>query len=143
MKMYLMNTARGLMPMTDEDYEAKKKLRTGEVYKVEIKLARNYNFHKKYFALINCAWHYLNEANCIGFGNAENFRKYVEVAAGWYDIFYHPTIKDYVQVPKSISFDNMKAEEFSELYDSVKDVLWRVFLKGVTHEEFERNLSSF
>ena len=49
MKIYLLNTASGLRPMDDNDYEAKQKLKIGEVYKAEIKKVRNYNFHKKIF----------------------------------------------------------------------------------------------
>ena len=54
MDIYLLNTASGLKPCMDEDYEQKKKLKIGKVYKAKITLARNYEFHKKYFALINC-----------------------------------------------------------------------------------------
>jgi hypothetical protein len=66
MKLFLQNTTHGLIPCYDADYDEKKKLKAGKVYKVEIKLARNYDFHKKYFALINCAWEYIyNSRNFI------------------------------------------------------------------------------
>jgi hypothetical protein len=51
----------GLVPINDVSYDEKKKLKIGQVYEVIIKLVRNYEFHKKYFALINCAWEYLPE----------------------------------------------------------------------------------
>ncbi|GHT56798.1 hypothetical protein AGMMS49982_23820 [Bacteroidia bacterium] len=56
------NTAHGLIPCYDADYDEKKELKIGETFKAKITLARNYEFHKKYFALINCAWEYQNEA---------------------------------------------------------------------------------
>lgn len=143
MKLRLQNTTRGLFPLYDADYDEKKKLKIGEIYTAEIKLARNVEFHRKYFALITCAWEYQNEAVCKGFGNKENFRKYLEVAAGWYDIYYSPKLNEWVQIPKSISFEKMKAEEFSDLYDKVKDILYSVFLKDISKEEFEQNLLNF
>ena len=61
MKLQLKNTMSGLVPINDASYDEKKKLKIGQVYEVTIKLVRNYDFHKKYFALINCAWEYLPE----------------------------------------------------------------------------------
>ena len=51
----------GLVPINDASYDEKKKLKIGQVYEVTIKLVRNYDFHKKYFALINCAWEFMTE----------------------------------------------------------------------------------
>ena len=36
MDIYLMNTASGLIPCTDEDYEKKRKLKIGRVYKTRM-----------------------------------------------------------------------------------------------------------
>lgn len=143
MEIYLQNTVAGLVPLYDADYDEKKKLKIGQTYKAEIKLARNIQFHRKYFALINCAWEYLDEKQSAGFRNVENFRKYLEVAAGSCDVFYSPKYKDWCEIPKSISFEKMKAEEFNKLYEDVKDVLFKVFLKNISVEEFESNLKFF
>ena len=48
MKLLLLNTASGLKPMYDEDYE-EKKLKIGEVYQATIKTVRNYELHKNNF----------------------------------------------------------------------------------------------
>lgn len=37
MELYLKNTAHGLIPLYDDDFEEKRKLKIGEVYKVSIK----------------------------------------------------------------------------------------------------------
>lgn len=143
MKIQLQNTAHGLIPMYDDDFDEKRKLKIGQVYSAEVRLVRNIEFHRKYFALINCAWEYQDEAVQSLYVNRDNFRKYVEVAAGWFDLFYSPKQQEWVQVPKSISFEKMKAEEFSDLYERVKDVLYSMFLKNISQEEFERNLINF
>lgn len=144
MKINLLNTISGLKPLCDEDYEEKKKLKIGEVYEATIKRPRNLSFHRKYFALINCAWEYQGEKLTEHFrNNVELFRKTIEVAAGWCDKVYSIERREWIEVPKSIAFDKMDNSEFTELYERVKDVLFKYFLKGISVEEFEKNLIAF
>ena len=96
MKLQLKNTMSGLVPINDASYDEKKKLKIGQVYEVTIKLVRNYEFHKKYFALINCAWEYLPEYKQEFFKTKEVFRKTIEVVAGHCIKWYSPIINDYL-----------------------------------------------
>lgn len=143
MKLFLLNTSSGLKPCYDDDFDKKKMLRIGEVYKAEIKLARNLNFHRKYFALFTCAWEYQNEETVRHFKTIECFRKTIEVAAGNCEPMYNIDLQQWVEIPKSISFEKMDEEEFRNLYERVKDVLFSTFLRNVSEEEFFNNLSSF
>ena len=144
MDIYLKNTSSGLVPMTDDDYESKQKLKIGEVYKCSIKKARNYKFHQKYFALINCSWEYLREPQQQFFNNSkESYRKTCEIAAGHCDKVYNIRLKDWTDIPKSISFDKMDEFAFRELYNRIKDVILTTFLKHISYEEFEKNLINF
>ena len=141
---HIVNTMTGFICATDSDFDEKKKLKIGEVYKVEVRKVRNYELHKKYFALINCAWEFLNEKQTSFFKeNIELFRKTVEISAGHCDTIYSIQRKEWIETPKSISFERMGEFEFRELYSSVKRVLFEVFLKHITEEEFERNLINF
>lgn len=143
MKLLAVNTPRGLVPLDDDDYEEKKKLKLGQTYSVEIKVARNVDFHRKYFALIAYAWEFLNEQETARFKSKDNFRKYLEMAAGHCDVIYHPRLQEFVEVPKSISFGSMDNTAFSELYERVKDVIFSIIGDRVTREEFERLLIDF
>lgn len=144
MKLYLNNTAAGLVPLYDDDYEQKRKLRLGKVYLAEIKLARNVQFHRKYFALIKCAWEYQNESVQSFFHNDCNlFRKTVEVAAGICDRVFNLRLKEWVDIPRSISFSAMDEAEFAEMYERIKDVLFSTFLKDIDYKEFQSNLINF
>ena len=143
MKLLLLNTSQGLKPCYDEDYDEKKKLKIGEVYEVTIKKARNYLLHKKYFSLINTAWEYQSERVVEHFKNVDCFRKTVEIAAGWCDTVYSISRKEWVEIPRSIAFDKMDDLEFRELYERVKDVLFKYFLKNISEEEFTRNLINY
>ena len=144
MELYLLNTASGLKPCDDEDYEKKLRLRPGRIYKCKVTIARNYEFHKKYFALINCAWAYQPERVVEHFKHSvEQFRKTVEIAAGHCDPVYNISLRTWTDVPKSIAFDKMDEASFQDLYDRVKDVLFNVFLRHISEEEFMRNLLNF
>lgn len=142
--MYLLNTAEGLKPCKDEDYDNKKKLKIGQIYRAKIVLARNLDFHRKYFSLINTAWAYQGEAREEFFHHDVNcFRKTVEIAAGCCEKIYSLSRQEWIEIPKSISFEKMDELEFRELYDRVKDVLFKTFLTHVTEEEFMTNLMNY
>lgn len=144
MELYLLNTASGLKPCNDEDYEKKLRLRPGRIYKCKVTLARNYEFHKKYFALINCAWAYQPERVVEHFKHSvEQFRKTVEIAAGHCDTVYSISLRSWIDIPRSIAFDKMDETAFQDLYDRVKDVLFNIFLRNISEEEFMRNLRNF
>ncbi len=143
MKIHLHNTMGGLVPLFDPDGDQKRKLKLGQTYIAEIKLMRNLEFHRKYFKLIALSWEYQNEARQFHFKTIENFRKYIEVAAGHSELFYSPKLQEWVEIPKSISFEKMDNAEFEDLYNKVKYVLFATFLKHISEEEFMKNLSNF
>ncbi len=143
MKINLLCTAHGLVPLYDRDYDLKKRLRVGETYVADIKVSRNVQFHRKYWALLNAAWSILPERTSKGFRSLEGFRSYVIVAAGFYDVYYNPRLKEFVETPKSIAFDKMDEITFSDLYDRSKDVIWGIIGDYVTEEQFDTILSNF
>ena len=112
MKFFVKKTLSGLIPVFNSDYKALKesKLRIGEVYEVEIKKKRNYEFHKKYFALINIAFE-----NQEHFELFDDLRDYITVKSGYHRKVVMPN--GYVDIkPKSISFSSMDEIEFDDLY---------------------------
>ncbi len=143
MKLNLLCTQQGLVPMYDEDYDLKKRLKVGQSYVADVKVARNVGFHRKYWALLNAAWSLLPERTSNGFRSLEGFRSYVIVAAGFYELYFNPRLKEFVEVPKSISFEKMDEVEFGELYDRSKDVIWSIVGRYVSEEDFERCLINF
>ena len=143
MKFLVINTPHGLVPYGNDDYEEKKKLKDGATYSVEIKVARNLDFHRKYFAMVSYAWDFLNEAETATFRTKENFRKYLEISAGHCEVIYHPRLQEFVEIPKSISFGSMDNTEFDNLYQRVKDVVFSLIGGRVSEDEFERLVLDF
>lgn len=129
--------------MYDEDYDLKKRLKVGQSYVADVKVARNVGFHRKYWALLNATWSLLPERTSNGFRSLEGFRSYVIVAAGFYELYFNPRLKEFVEVPRSISFEKMDEVEFGELYDRSKDVIWSIIGRYVSEDDFERCLINF
>ena len=106
MEILLLNTPEGLKPCYDRDYDEKKKLVLGKMYKAKITEPRNVGFNNKYFKMIDLAWEYQNEKVCEHFKNdVKRFRKTVEIAAGHCDTVFNLKTKEWVDIPKSISFE--------------------------------------
>jgi hypothetical protein len=142
MKLYMRNTEKGLIPLYDSDLHEKKKLKLNEYYEVEIKKARNIEFHKKYFALIKLAWLNLPEQYDELYPHLDNFRKAVQIMAGFYDTYY---LLDGTQIidSKSIAFDSMDELEFKEVYNRVLDVIIKNILPLNTEQEIEQEIFNF
>ena len=144
MKLNLVNTSEGFKCATDDDYEKKRSLKKGVTYECTIKEKRNVKFHRLYFSLINCAWSCLNEQQRNFFKNdVECFRKCVEVSAGHYELCYSVARKEWLECPRSIAFDKLSENDFSTLYERVKDVLYNIFLKSVNKDIFEQQLKYY
>lgn len=146
MKLNMVRKEFGLFPATDEDMGKLLKVKKGEVAEVNVKVLRNYRFHKKYFALINTAYNFLTEPQREFFHNSvDGFRYTLEVAAGYYDEFYSVTRHEWVQKPKSIAFDKMDEAEFSKLYEAVVNIIFKLFLDNnrVNRDTFYNALKDF
>ena len=145
MKLKVICTPLGLQPIYEEDYDSKKMLKVGECYTADIRLIRNLQFHKKAFSLLNTAWALLPEKTQNGFRTIDAFRDTITVAAGFVDVFYDIKRREYIEKPKSWSFDSMDNAEFSQLYDALKTVIWDILQPrvSITQELFEQYLANF
>ena len=143
MKLQLLNTPQGLKPCYDEDYDEKRKLKIGEIYEAEIKLQRNPKFHRLFFSLLNAGYSLLPERTQNGFRSVEGFRSYLLVAAGFYDTYFNPRLREFVEVPKSLKFSSMDNEEFERMYNAVKDVIFALLGDRITERQFEETLANY
>ena len=144
MKLMLQNTSHGLIPLYDADYEEKKRLKIGEVYECNIKVMRNYKFHQKYFALLDCAYSLQNEARIKElYPTKENFRDTVQKASGFFELSWDEIDKRWDKKSKSIRFDKVDNLEFEEIYKNVRHVIDTVFCSHISIEDFEKYLSNF
>lgn len=134
MKIALVRTLSGFKTAYESDFELAKKIKIGEVYEYEYKKPRNYRFLKKFFALVNMVFE-----NQEQYTNVEHLRKDLIIESGNYDLRYDLHGVE-IREAKSISFASMSETEFSELYNSVVDVVVTYFHfdKEEIAEEIER-----
>jgi len=143
-EIYLTKQNFALYPATDDDAEKLMRLKKGVVLRCEVKQARNYEFLKKYFSLINCAYHFLTEQETEAFNGVDHFRKQVEIASGWCTTVWSIKRGEYVDEAKSISFGKMSQDEFNVLYDNVKNTLFSMVLKGrISETDFINELINY
>lgn len=120
-KIALIRTLSGFKPAYDSDIELSKKIKLNEIYVYDFKKPRNYEFHKKFFALINMV--YQNQEQ---YTNIEYLRKDLIIESGKYYLRYDFNGIE-IKEAKSISFSSMDDIEFNELYNSVIDVIIKYF----------------
>ena len=127
-----------LHPINDTEAEKLRKFKTGDGVRCKVTRVRNYQFLKKWFALVNLAYDYWtpDENNQVGEKNFERFRKDIIILAGFYE--QHVRVDGSTRIePKSISFGSMSEDEFSDLYTKTIDALIRHVLPQFTGEELE------
>jgi hypothetical protein len=134
MKILLRNTIHGLIPIYPSDVDEKRKLKLGEDYEAEIKLPRNYQFHKKLFALFNLG--HQSSRMDLPF---EVYRKIMTVRAGFFTAYQ--TDKGVYYEPDSLSFTAKDEAQISEVYSRVLDAIIKDI--GSTSEEIEKALIEF
>jgi hypothetical protein len=122
MKLLLQNTNLGLIPVYDSDYQEKKKLKIGEVYEATIILQRNYEFLKKFMALIKLCFENLPEHYSAIYKDFNSLRYAITVESGYWEekILLSGEVQ---KVAKSISFEKMDNSEFQDLYNKAIDVV--------------------
>ena len=144
MKLNLIKKDFALYPATDEDAEMLMKMKRGEAYSCEVKMIRNYQFLKKYFALFNLTWEYLNDQEQENFKTKENLRKQVEIAAGHCETVWSIKRNEFIEQAGSVSFAAIDEAEFSIIYEGVKQVIFTFVLRGkISEEDFLNELINF
>jgi Protein of unknown function (DUF1367) len=135
MKLSLIKTLSGLKPAYDSDGETYKKIPLNDILEYEVKIVRNYKFHKKYFALIELVFE-----NQERYTNIDHLRKAIQIEAGYYT--ERASLQGEVIIEAdSISFAKMDNVEFDKLYNSCIDVIIKYF--QFDRKEIESEILNF
>lgn len=148
MNIKLMKAMDGsLRPINEESEEFVRKLKVGQIIHADFKRMRDYEKHKKWFALVTYAYEHWEPSNLedpkwkqvIPEKNFDQFRKDVTIMAGYYVANYRLDGSVRIEA-QSISFANMSDEVFLKLYSNTIDVVLKHVLKNYTEDELERVL---
>ena len=138
----LTKTASGaLVPVDPQAAEYISKLKVGAGVTATVKRARNVQFHRKLFALLNLAFDAWEPAQATYKGevvgkNFDQFRNDVIVIAGFYEMAVNLRGETRLTA-KSISFANMEQADFDELYSKVIDVILARILTNYTRDDLD------
>ncbi len=120
-----------LIPVSDDDQTFVRQLKTGQVIRAQFRKSRNPHFHRKFFALLKLGFDYFEPEPCrmMSTGqlftpekNFDEFRRWVTVRAGFYDVIGYPDGGVRVRA-RSLKFSSMSQEVFEQLYSAAVDVL--------------------
>lgn len=138
----LLKTPGGaLVPADPQASEYIAKLKLGAPVKAEVKRVRNYQFHKKFFALLDFAFENWEPVEATYKGQVvaksrKQFRNDITVLAGFGETTI--TLKGEVRVvAKSISFASMEQDDFDDLYNATVNVVLRQVLTNYSREQLD------
>lgn len=143
MDIYCRVTDIGLIPMYDSDLDEKHRLRIGDNVLCTIKRPRNYEFHKKYFALLRLTVanlpHLIQQQMQIF--TEEDLLDCLKIDLGLFTTRWH----DGRQIVKtgSISFAKMDNTEFEKFFSRSVDAILRIYLRGTDRQALIEEVENY
>lgn len=142
MKIYLKVLSSGLVPMYDSDYDEKKKLKIGSTVLADIKQPRNYEHHKKFFALLRLVVDNMPDSLQEKYPNTDVLLTEIKYQLGYFST--HITLSGReTYIPKSISFESMSQDEFNEFYNKAIDVVLKWFMPSNNRAELLEAIENY
>lgn len=137
-----------LSPASDEVAEKLAKFKSGDIYPIEIKRARNSRFHGKVFKFFEfCFSHWSADKtqweNMDSASQGESFRKQLTIQAGYFNTAYSLDGTGFVIEAKSLSFGSMDQEEFEACYSALINAAIKNVFAGTTDEVILNRLQGF
>lgn len=137
-------TPCGLVPLHDSDLDLKKRLRVGSVVRCKVSNPRNYEHHKKFFALVRLTfdnlplplvekWNIRNEYDML-----RRFKRDLG--------YFNNTINEYGEHEieyLSISFAAMEQHEFEQFYNQCIDLVLFKYIKGIDKQDLITEIENF
>ena len=125
-ELWMKRGLKGLEPVDDSGLEVLRRLKQGDVIKVEITKPRNIRHHRKFFALLNLVW-----SSCGDWPSVEDLLSELKKRMGLYDDCGEIVDRETGQVLKavrlrSISFASMDQTEFDEFFEKAIRTLCQI-----------------
>lgn len=144
MDIYCKVTPYGLVPMYDSDLDLKKRLKVGAVVKCKVSNPRNYEHHKKFFALVRLTFDNLpsNLVEKWRINNEQDMLRRFKRDLG----YFTNTINEYGEHEieyLSISFAAMEQHEFERFYNQAVDLVLCKYIKGMDKEDLITEIENF
>lgn len=137
-------TPHGLVPMYDSDFDLKKRLKIGSVVKCKVSNPRNYEHHKKFFALVRLTFDNLpsNLAESWKIHNEEDMLRRFKRDLGYFTSTYNERGEREIEY-QSISFAAMEQYEFERFYNQCIDLVLSKYIKGLDKQDLITEIENF
>lgn len=130
------------IPADAASQEEAAKFKIGAPVRFKATRQRNYQFHKKWFALVGFAYDHWEPATLqdpkfegvVPEKNFDRFRKDIIILAGFYDATYRVDGSVRIEA-QSISFASMDEDEFDSLYKATFTVIHKRILPHYQEQE--------
>lgn len=137
-------TPYGLVPLYDSDLNHKRRLKIGSVVKCTVRNPRNYEHHKKFFALVRLTFENLpaNLAEYWNIRSEEDMLRRFKRDTGYYTTNINERGEKEIEY-RSISFSAMEQHEFERFYNQCLDLVEFIYLKGIDREDLINEIENF
>lgn len=133
------------MPADAGSVEAAKRFKVGRAVRFKATQQRNYDHHKKWFALAAFAYDHWEPTalldpkypNVVPEKSFDRFRKDLIILSGFYEATFRVDGTTRIEA-KSISFGSMPQDEFDQLYSNTIDAVLKHILTHYDRQELER-----
>lgn len=143
MDIYCRVTDIGLIPMYDSDLDEKHRLHIGDNVLCTIKRPRNYEFHKKYFALLRLTVanlpHLIQQQMQIF--TEEDLLDCLKIDLGLFTTRWHGGRQ--IVKTGSISFAKMDNTEFEKFFSRSVDAILRIYLRGTDRQALIEEVENY
>ena len=143
MDIYCRVTDIGLISMYDSDLDEKHRLRIGDNVLCTIKRPRNYEFHKKYFALLRLTVanlpHLIQQQMQIF--TEEDLLDCLKIDLGLFTTCWHGGRQ--IVKTGSISFAKMDNTEFEKFFARSVDAILRIYLRGTDRQALIEEVENY
>ncbi len=136
MRVLARRTPAGLVPADEQAQTELRRVPVGKPVYVEITAARNPRQHRLLFAMLNIV------AEAGEYPSTEAALVALKLATGLVESVQMDTNGTVQLIPKSISFANMRQNEFSAWFDSAIQVVVTRWLPSMTSEQLRSEIES-
>lgn len=130
-------TLSGLAPDDESATAVLRRIKPGDVVRVEVRRPRNLSAHRRFFALVNLVY-----TNSEKFPSPDVARRVLTCRAGHALPYIIESTGEVLLIPESISFANMDQDEFDAFWQRVVKVVCEEILPGVTEADIEAEILS-
>lgn len=144
MDIYCRVTPYGLVPLYDSDHDMKKRLKTGSTVRCRVTQPRNYEFHKKFFALVRLTYDNLplQLVERWNIRSVDDMLRRFKRDLGYFSSRTNDLGEREIEY-RSISFAVMDGEQFGRFYNDCVNLVLYKYIPGIGRGELEEEVERF